>query len=102
MSHVIKEAAANLQKNVETVGGKLLLTNEELIFKPHIVNVQTGEVVVKILEISAVEKCWTKFLGFIPLFPNSIRVSLKSGENYCFVVTQRDQWISKVLEQNKG
>lgn len=37
---VIKEGAANLQKNIETVGGKLFLTEQRLIFEARKFNVQ--------------------------------------------------------------
>lgn len=30
---IIREGAANLQKNIETVGGKLYLTNQRLVFE---------------------------------------------------------------------
>ena len=36
---IIKEGAANLQKGIETVGGKLRLTNQRLLFKAHKLNV---------------------------------------------------------------
>ena len=39
---VVKEGAANLQKNLETVGGKLYLTNQRLVFEAHKLNVQGG------------------------------------------------------------
>jgi hypothetical protein len=32
---IIKEGTANLQKNIETVGGKLYLTNQRLVFEAH-------------------------------------------------------------------
>lgn len=39
---IIKEGAANLQKNIETVGDKLYLTNQRLVFEAHTLNVQGG------------------------------------------------------------
>lgn len=35
---IVKEGAANLQKNIETVGGKLCLTNQRLVFEAHKIN----------------------------------------------------------------
>lgn len=71
---IIKNGAANLQKNIETVGGKLYLTNQRLVFESHKFNVQSGETEVELSNIQSLEKCWTKFLGFVPLFPNSLAV----------------------------
>ena len=36
---IIKEGKANLQREWETVGGKLYLTNQRLIFEAHKLNV---------------------------------------------------------------
>lgn len=89
---VVKQGSANLQKGVETVGGKLYLTNQRLIFEAHKINVQGGTTEIKISDIQSSEKCWTKFLGFIPLAPNSLAIFTKSGKEYRFVLMGRDAW----------
>jgi len=95
----IKESTANLQKNIETVGGKLCLTNQRLVFKSHKINIQTGVTEIQLSSIESVEKCWTKFLGIIPIMPNSLTVNTKGGETFSFVLFGRSNWESAILSQ---
>ncbi len=97
---MLKEGSANLQKNIETVGGKLSLDKEKLIFKAHKFNVQGGVTEIELPNITSIEKCFTKFLGFIPIFPNSIAVSTNT-DTYRFVVSSREQWI-QCINQARG
>ena len=83
---IIKQGAANLQKGIETVGGKLYLTNRRLVFEAHKINIQGGNTEIELPNIHSLEKCWTKFLGFIPMMPNSLAVYTKSGKEYRFVL----------------
>ncbi|WP_198147328.1 GRAM domain-containing protein [Gilvimarinus polysaccharolyticus] len=53
----MKEGGANLQKNIETVGGELHLTNQRLIFKSHKINIQTGITEIQLSDIKSVKKC---------------------------------------------
>lgn len=92
---ILKEGPANLQKNIETVGGKLLLTQEKLIFTAHNFNIQGGVTEINVSEIKGIEKCWTKFLGFIPLLPNSFLVATAEG-GFRFVVTGRNAWMAAI------
>ena len=97
---LVKDGAANLQKNIETVGGKLYLTNQRLVFEAHKFNVQSGVTEVELSNIQSSEKCWTKFLGFLPLFPNSLAIYTKQGKEYRFVLFGRGAW-SAAIEAHK-
>ena len=88
---VIKSGKANLQRGIETVGGVLSLTKDHLRFVPHDTNFQREPVAIGLGEIQSVTKSWTKFLGFIPLFPNSLDVAT-AAEVYRFVLSDRDGW----------
>lgn len=99
---VIKEGPANLQKNVETVGGKLCLTNRRLFFEAHSMNVQGGTTEIDILSVKSVSPCWTKFLGLIPLFPNSLSVVTDQGKDYRFVLFGRHQWADMIEAARHG
>src|SRR3954463_1962991 len=90
---LVKEGPANMQRGIETVGGRLYLTNQRLIFESHRFNIQTGVTVILCSSITGVTKRWTKFLNLIPLVPNSIGVTIDSGKEESFVVTNRDGWI---------
>ncbi|MBN2146545.1 MAG: hypothetical protein JW726_04115 [Anaerolineales bacterium] len=96
---VIKEGPANLQKNIETVGGKLYLTNFRLIFEAHSINIQGGITEIAVADIDRLDKAWTKFLGLIPLFPNSLEVRIKGGQAYRFVLFGRDEWAAAIQAQ---
>ncbi len=96
---LVKKGAANLQKGIETVGGKLHLTNQRLVFEAHKINIQDGSTEIKLSDIQSSEKCWTKFLGFIPLMPNSLAVYTKAGKKYRFVLFGRGAWVAAIKAQ---
>ena len=93
---IIKKGSANLQRGIETVGGKLYLTNERLNFESHKLNIQTGNLEISLKEINSLKKSWTKLFGVIPLFPNAIKVLTKSNNEYIFTLLGRDAWISEI------
>ncbi len=93
---IIKKGAANLQKGLETVGGKLYLTDQRLVFEAHKINIQGGNTEINLSDIQSSEKCWTKFLGFIPLMPNSLAVHTKTGKEYRFVLFGRGAWAAAI------
>ena len=99
---VIKEGTANLQKNVETVGGKLCLTNQRLVFEAHKFNVQRGVTEVELSNIRALRPCWTRQWGLFPIFPNSLAVYTKHGEEYRFVLFGRSVWAVAIEAQRKA
>jgi hypothetical protein len=96
---LIKEGPANLQRGIETVGGKLYLTHRRLIFESHRFDVQTGVTIIALASISGIRKCWTKFLNVLPIMPNSIAVSTSDGHEYRLVVFSRQGWIDAIERQ---
>ncbi len=98
---IIKSGAANLQKNVETVGGRLYLTNQRLIFETHAFNFQRGVTEIELSDVVSTRNCWTLFLGFIPIFPNSLAVRVRSGQEYRFVLSNRGGWAKAIEEQQE-
>jgi hypothetical protein len=94
--HILREGLANLERGWEAVGGKLFLTNHRLYFQSHSVNLQTGSTEILIQDIKTITPCWTKFLGRIPLFPNSLSVGTQSGAEYRFVLNRRLEWAAEV------
>ena len=89
---IVKQGAANLQKGIETVGGKLFLTNHRLVFEAHKMNIQGGNTEINLSDIHSSAKGWTKFLGLIPLMPNTLAVHTHSGQEYRFVLFGRGAW----------
>jgi hypothetical protein len=88
----IHDAGANHQRGLETVGGHLYLTDQRLVFEPHAFNLQSAVQHWPLADVSAVAPCWTKFLGLIPLAPNSIAVTI-AGVEQRFVVWGRQRWL---------
>lgn len=99
---VIKEGAASLQKNIETVGGRLRLTNQRLLFEAHKFNVQRGVTEIELPSIQASRPCWTKLLGFLPLFPSSLAIVTQQGREYRFVLFGRHAWAAAIETQRKA
>jgi len=89
---VTKDGAANLQCGIESVGGKLYLTDRRLVFESHSMNVQTGVTEIPLADITATALCWTKFLNLIPMVPNSLAVTTRQGQQHRFVLFGRDVW----------
>ena len=99
---VLKQGGANLQRGLETVGGKLYLTNQRLVFEAHKLNIQTGNTEINLSDIQSIEKCWTKLLGIIPLMPNSLAVYTKTAKEYRFVLFGRGAWAEEINANKKA
>jgi hypothetical protein len=92
---LIREGMASLQRGVETVGGRLYLTDSRLVFSSHQFNVQTGCTEIPLAAIRTIRPCWTRFLGILPLAPNSLAVNTGSTE-YRFVLPDRASWAQTI------
>lgn len=83
------EGPANLFRGIESVGGKLFLTNKKIIFKSHKLNIQTGQTDIDYSDI--LEVIPRKTGGIID---NGIRIKTRKGVEYDVVVNERDKWIA--------
>ena len=99
---IVKKSPASHQRGIETVGGMLYLTTERLIFESHALNIQTGVTIISISEINRLRKDWTKFLGVIPVFPNTLAVTSRSGYENKFVLFRRTTWINEINKLKEG
>ena len=70
------------------------MTKTELVFKPHVVNVQRGELRIPRADIASVAA--TRTFGVVP---NGLAVTLKSGKVEHFVVNDRNDWVAKLSAQ---
>lgn len=77
-------------------GGQLTLTNKNLIFKAHALNIGQKEYIVPLQDIKFAQDT---FHVLTPT-PNMIKVELQSGEVYKFVVKgkEKDTWKNLILE----
>lgn len=89
----IYTSGANLFRNIESVGGKLILTNERLIFLPRSININQDKEYVELSRINSMEK--VKTLGIIE---NGLLVTLNNDKKLQFVVNNREKWIEKISE----
>ncbi len=99
---LIKEGSANLQRNIETVGGALFLTNQRLIFKPHKLSIQKELIEIGLGEIQSLTPSWTRFLNLIPIFPNSLSLLTNKGDKYRFVLFKRADWAVAIEAQRNA
>ena len=78
-------------RGIEKVGGKLLLTDQRLVFKSHKLNIQSDETHLMITEIKeAIPRKTSNF------YPNGIRIIKTTGDHLDIFVHERDNWISKI------
>lgn len=90
--HEIKAGRANLQRGRETVGGKLQLTNQRLIFTAHQFNIHAGATEIPLTALGRIQPSWTKFLNIIPLAPNSLSVFTTDDTEFRLVLSGRLHW----------
>ncbi|WP_368292715.1 GRAM domain-containing protein [Dehalobacter sp. TBBPA1] len=91
-NNIIMEGAANHFKGVESVGGWLCLTKNEIIFKSHNLNIQKHETVIPLNRITGVKTSLT--FGFIP---NGMQIFTNTTTDK-FVVNNRKSWVNKINE----
>ncbi len=90
------EGPANLFRGIEGVGGKIFLTDKKLIFKSHKINIQSGQTNINYDEITEIIKRKTA-----KLIDNGIRIKTNQGNEFDFVVNEREKWIEKLNEKIK-
>jgi hypothetical protein len=90
---VVHYGPANHFKGIESVGGKLFLTNKRLRFRSHKLNVQTHDESYPVEAIASVEPART--LGIVP---NGVLVHLRDGRQERFVVGGRSEWVARLQQ----
>mgnify|MGYP000515953451 CR=1 FL=1 len=88
------EGPANLFRGMEGVGGKMFLTNKKVVFKSHKINIQKGQTDILYENITEILKRKTA-----KLIDNGIRIKTKDGNQFDFVVNERENWIEKLNEK---
>lgn len=98
---LLRSGRANMQRGAETVGGKLYLTSERMVFIAHSFSVRSGPSEVPLALIAEVSTAWTKLFGVLPLMPNSLALTLRDGSARSFVVPGRGAWIAAIDEARR-
>lgn len=93
---VLRQAPANLQCGMEAVGGRLILTADALLFQPQAFDVRTRSLSIPLRQIVAMQPCWTRLLGLVPIAPTALAVHVSDGNAYRFVIGKREQWMATI------
>lgn len=88
---VIYETPANHYREVEAVGGILLLTNERLVFKSHRINIQNHQLSIDLTAVTEINRFKT-----LALVNNGVSITTNSGITEKFVVSNADEWIRRL------
>jgi hypothetical protein len=92
---LIKEYGANLFRGKEGVGGKIALTDKSIIFKSHKVNIQRGETVVFMEDITGFEVKNRIF----NLLNNEITLSTTDKDYRC-IIQEREEFVEELKRLN--
>jgi GRAM domain len=90
------DAAANLFRGAEAVGGRLQITTHRILFKAHAINIQKEPAKIDLKDV--VEAGKRNTLGLVP---NGLYVRTKDGTEYKFVVWSRNNLIKIILSASK-
>ena len=90
------DIGANLKRGIESVGGKLKISNERIYFKPHAINIQKKELNIPMDQIVEVEKA--KSFGLIA---NVMNIKLRNGDVEKFVLGKRQKIIDYIESRIK-
>lgn len=88
---------ANHFSDLESVGGHLWLTSEQLHFRSHKMNLQNHEWSAPLADIVSAEA--TKTLGLIS---NGLRVRMSSGEVQRFIVNENKSWAQAIMKARQA
>ena len=88
--NIIKEGLANHKVKIESVGGKLFLTNKRLVFKSHKINIQKH---IFELELSRINDC-AKFKT-IGIISNGLKINTNNKIEK-FIVNKPNEWITQI------
>ena len=98
---VVKEGRANLLKGINSIGGKLYLTNLRLVFESHGFAQSKTATIIDLPSISSVQECWTRLLGIIPLVPNGIAIDTTQSQEHRLALGKRGTWIDAINTQSQ-
>jgi hypothetical protein len=90
---IVGKFAANLMRGIEGVGGRLIVTNQRLLFEAHKLNLQRAPLDIPLDQISDVAE--TKTMGLIP---NGVTVTCRSGEQHRFVTWNRAKIVAAIRQ----
>lgn len=90
---IVMQDSANLLRKAISVGGKLTLTNNRLIFQPHKINFDRSDETIDLETIKGVKKVKT-----FDIFDTSLRITTDEEDEFKFILNAdtRDKWFDKL------
>ncbi|QJD83218.1 GRAM domain-containing protein [Cohnella herbarum] len=85
------DVVANLFRGIESVGGRIRISDKSVLFTAHAINIQTQITEIAFDQISTITKRNT--LGLIP---NGMTIETRDGKKYKFVLWNRQKIIDFV------
>ncbi|PIE50610.1 MAG: hypothetical protein CSA38_02255 [Flavobacteriales bacterium] len=82
---------ANFYGGLKSTAGALFLTDKKVIFRSHSLNIQKGQTNINYEDINGIIKRKTSYL-----IPNKIRVTIKNGQKFDFIVNNQKEWFEKL------
>lgn len=93
VERVVAKFAANLWRGSEAVGGRIVMTDQRLLFESHKINTMRAPASIPYRQISNVAR--TRTLGIVP---NGLIILTIDGTEYRFVVDNRNRIIELIRE----
>jgi hypothetical protein len=94
---ILVKKGASCQGDIGMIDGKIILTENMLIFRPNFYQARATNVIMPLIEIAGIEK--EKYLF---AFNNQMKIILNSGIEYTFMLYGRDAFINLLEQQMKN
>ena len=96
-AQTVKESIATIQSGVAKADGKLLVTEQEIVFEPFNKELGLGPYTLSRAHINNVDKCSGKGAGILPITADGIRITLNNNDVFEFILANPDEWLSVLV-----
>jgi|TARA_Y100000588_G_C13971798_1_gene803300 hypothetical protein len=93
-AHTVIESAATIQSGVAKADGKLVVTEQDIVFEPFNKELGLGPYTFSRAQINNVGKCSGKGAGILPITADGIRITLNNNDIFEFILANPDEWLS--------
>lgn len=91
---VLGKFGATLRRGFEGVGGRIILTNQRLLFEAHGINIQREPLSIPLDDILGVTT-----YNSMGIVPNGFKVQCRSGQEYKFIAFNRQQILDLIRQR---
>lgn len=93
-AQTVKESMATVQSGVAKADGKLLVTEQDIVFEPFNKELGLGPYTFSRSQINNIDKCSGKGAGILPITADGIRITLNNHDVFEFILANPDEWLS--------